>query len=745
MGPSWLQIGTEGGFLPKLVERKPQPVTWRLDPAQFWFFTVKDTSLGLMPAERADVIVDFTGLEGETLIVYNDAPAAWPAGDTRYDYYTGAPDQRDTGGYGIDTWNPDTSTWEASGPLPGKGPNTRTIMQIKVRTTPPNPAYNFSRAALEQEFVPPSKTTPGLFERAQEPIIVGQTAYKDVYPNSYFPPNYPWQGIAKIQDNAINFMTVSGKPVIATLEPKAMHDEMGASFDPEYGRMAANLGMQTPNPTTLTALAILYGYSDVPSELITNSIGFNISVLPNNAVPGTYTLADGTQIWKISHNGVDTHPIHFHVFDVQVINRVGWDGLIALPDPNELGWKDTVKVSPLMDTIVAMRPVAPTLPFGLPNSLRPLNPAIPVNSPMGFSQIDWTTGQAWGPTSQYPLGISNFIHDFKWEYVWHCHILGHEEMDMMRSIELSVASNVSAAPALTGVSTKGVLSWTDPTPVNYVTQAGFGNPASEIGFRVERCDGTCTATGTFVEIKKTLANATTYRDATVIPQITYSYRVIAYNAAGDSAASNIVTVTTFPRPIVTTTSPMPVGTVGVLYNRTLTASSGSGTYTTWSVSSGTLPAGLGLNPSTGVISGTPTTSGTNTFFVQVQDSDGVMSTPKSLSITVGNVPTAPPANFRVITTTQTAITLGWNTNTALYVQGFMIERAPNIVIGGVNTPGTFVQVTAAPAATATRYTNSSSVASPIVANTKYWYRIRAYNAYGTSAYATPSIMATTLP
>ena len=34
-----------------------------------------------------------------------------------------------------------------------------------------------------------------------------------------------------------------------------------------------------------------------------------------------------TQLWKITHNGVDTHPIHFHLFNVQVINRVGWDGM----------------------------------------------------------------------------------------------------------------------------------------------------------------------------------------------------------------------------------------------------------------------------------------------------------------------------------------------------------------------------------------------------------------------------------
>ena len=36
-------------------------------------------SLLLAPAERADVIVDFSQFAGKTLILYNDAPAAFPA------------------------------------------------------------------------------------------------------------------------------------------------------------------------------------------------------------------------------------------------------------------------------------------------------------------------------------------------------------------------------------------------------------------------------------------------------------------------------------------------------------------------------------------------------------------------------------------------------------------------------------------------------------------------------------------
>ena len=48
---------------------------------------------------------------------------------------------------------------------------------------------------------------------------------------------------------------------------------------------------------------------------------------------------------------------------MQLINRVGWDGAIRPPDPNELGWKDTVRMNPLEDAIVALRPVTPSASF----------------------------------------------------------------------------------------------------------------------------------------------------------------------------------------------------------------------------------------------------------------------------------------------------------------------------------------------------------------------------------------------
>ena len=97
-GPDWIMIGTEGGFMPKPVVLPQKPVGWNLNPAYFNFGVVNQHSLFLGSAERADVVVDFSGYAGKTLILYNDSPAPVPAGATPYDYYTGAPNQMDAGG-----------------------------------------------------------------------------------------------------------------------------------------------------------------------------------------------------------------------------------------------------------------------------------------------------------------------------------------------------------------------------------------------------------------------------------------------------------------------------------------------------------------------------------------------------------------------------------------------------------------------------------------------------------------------
>ena len=479
-GPAFIQIGTEGGFLPKPVVLANQPVQWNLDPTMFNVGNVLQQrdgggTLFLGPAERADVIVDFSSFAGQTLILYNDAPTAFPALDPHYDYYTGAPDRTDIGGY--------------IAIPPGVGPNIRTVMQIVISGSPGTPLpddYNAGRlTALQTAFVGPA----GVFQQSQDPIVVGQTAYNDTYATT-FPATWPNWGLSRISDGAISFQKVDGSLVSnLNMKPKAIHDEMGATFD-DYGRMSAKLGLEMPFTNAAIANFILQNFVDPVTEKV---------------------KAGEIQVWRITHNGVDTHPIHFHLFDVQVLNRVGWDGFIRLPDDNELGWKDTVRMAPLEDTIVALRPVQPQAPFMMPNSIRPLHPAMPLGSTEGFSQIDITDGG-----NLVPLQTNQMV-NFGHEYTWHCHILSHEENDMMRPISFNVDQLLYVANAGAGISQWDMGTWsqintTDPASM---TAAGSLLYANFTGLGLYKYDGTAwSQINTVIPASMTAAGSLLYANFT---------------------------------------------------------------------------------------------------------------------------------------------------------------------------------------------------------------------------------------
>ncbi len=416
-GPAMVQVMNEGGFLPKPVVLPNQPINWNVDPTTFTAGLVLQQNQGggtlmIGPAERADVLVDFTKYAGKTLILYNDAPAPWPALDPHYDYYTGSPDNRDMGG--------------ADRTHAGRGPNTRTIMKIVVGgggSYGPVPvddrdAVPTNLGAIQTRFA----GLTGAFATSQEPIVVGQGAgigagaYNSVYEKT-FPTTWPTWGVSRITDTSLSFMRPDGVVVNNyPMEPKAIQDEMGETFD-DYGRMSAKLGLENAFTNAGTQTFILQNFVDPPTEIVAK---------------------DQVQIWKITHNGVDTHPVHFHLFEVQVLNRVGWDGFIYLPDDNELGWKDTVRISPLEDTIVALRPAKIQVPFTVPNSVRPLNPAFPLNASglaAGFSGFGVDENGMATTTN-----VTNQLFNFGHEYVWHCHILSHEEQDMMRPLVLNANS-----------------------------------------------------------------------------------------------------------------------------------------------------------------------------------------------------------------------------------------------------------------------------------------------------------------
>jgi FtsP/CotA-like multicopper oxidase with cupredoxin domain len=171
-GPMMYQIGTEGGMFDHVVEipstvTNYENMTDINNPANpnLPLLVVKEHGLHLAPAERADVVIDFSQYAGKTLILYNDAPAPSPGPDSRYDYFTGDADQTSMGG--------------APTTLPGKGPNTRTVMQIRVApaapgTTPaPFAVYDAATGALDPTsgLAKLKAGLPGVVAATQDPLL----------------------------------------------------------------------------------------------------------------------------------------------------------------------------------------------------------------------------------------------------------------------------------------------------------------------------------------------------------------------------------------------------------------------------------------------------------------------------------------------------------------------------------------------------------------------------------------------
>jgi hypothetical protein len=135
----------------------------------------------------------------------------------------------------------------------------------------------------------------------------------------------------------------------------------------------------------------------------------------------------------------------------------------------------------------------------------------------------------------------------------------------------------------------------------------------------------------------------------------YSYTVRVTDSSSAPVAQVAQTATriytgTVVGPLITTTS-LPAATVGTQYTFTIEVEGGASPFA-WSVVTGTLPAGLTLDPVTGVVSGTPTAPGTSTFTIQIVDGQtGVSSAP--FTLTVG-LPPAPAIDFSGLPDTVTA-------------------------------------------------------------------------------------------
>lgn len=730
-GPDWIQIGTEGGFLPTPAIIVPQYTTWNLNATAFNFGNVDKHALLLGTAERADVIVDFSQYAGKTLILYNDAPAPFPANDTRCDYFTGDPDQTDIGG--------------APTTLPGYGPNTRTVMQIRVGTANPAPAYDtkplfdvFAKGSIPAVGNVPANT--GVFATGQDTIIMPQAKYNKAYNVTNLPAD-PFSAYVQLYENTKTFFPINkdgvkqATAVTLPLQPKAMHDEMSGVFD-EYGRMSGFLGLTSPKATSIGAPFIAYGYSSPPVELF-KGIEEDLDAVQIGSAD------DGTQIWKITHNGVDTHTIHVHLFSGQLINRVAWDGVMLPPDDNELGWKETFRVNPLEQTIIAMRPKVPAaseLPFAVPNSVRLIDPTLP-----NGAILPTPPPESWfDPQDNVLAQVINHEVNFGWEYVYHCHILSHEEMDMMHAM----AVNVKPQPPIglkfttTGSGSKKTinLSWLDKS-------------ANETSFQIQRA---LSPSGPWTNLATVGPNTKTYSDLVGTSTQVYSYKVFAINTIGDtltpgfptlttqSADSNIVSMST-PAPTIPAAPTVLTGTVQagpqILLSWTDNATNETGFIIERKLNNGafTLLTTMNANNLTGKVSFLDkNVSPGNTYAYRVAaiNSAGTSAYTNTVTLILPKLPNPPSqlnATAKVNDKRSAIVTLTWKDN-SLDETGFTIDRATNPSFTGTSLVSVLV------AANKTTYTTGN-----LTRNTRYYFRIRANNAAGSTVWLNANPFPVTTP
>ena len=342
-GPAMWQIGSDGGLLDA-----PVKVSDAADP--------NGLELVLAPAERADVMVDFAGLKGKKLLLVNSANAPYPGGDP------------------VD---PDTS---------GQILQIRVNLALSGKDRSYNPAH--PRKSLREQ--PIVKLDPAITLR---------------------PPDAKRQLV-------LDEVEGEGGPLMVLLNNT---------------RWAGNRETDPPEP--------------IPGS-VSNGYGLNVTEVPR---------VGSTEVWEIVNLTEDAHPIHLHLIQFQVIEReafvdpesyeASWAALfpggtyggvtyppgVVIPaygppsaysvpngagalggnpdptpflsgtpvpaEPNERGWKDTVKVFPGTVTRIVARFAPQDMP--VPG-------AVPGQNLYPF---DATIGPG---------------------YVWHCHILDHEDNEMMR-------------------------------------------------------------------------------------------------------------------------------------------------------------------------------------------------------------------------------------------------------------------------------------------------------------------------
>ncbi len=346
------------------------------------------TNLTIAPGERYDVIVDFTGFDGKAITMTNSARAPFPAGAT-----------------------PDNAT-------------TAQIMQFQVTSLLGTPDNSFNPAAAGAT-LRGGAGQPPVINRLVDPVggtaiatpaktrqlvlreIVGPGGPIEVLLN-----NTKWNGLQEGTTTPVSGSSLLG-PNWATELPQVGSTEMWEII---------NLtGDAHPIHVHLVQFQLM---NRQPFQLTKYTANYQAAFPAGVAIDGYGPPAD--YITGLDANGLQITPFLGGNPDVTPYLQNG----VTPPHPWEAGWKDTVIMMPGEVTRIMVRWTPQSIAVG---SETPGSSQYPGFNPTGLT-----------PISYGPDQVSDAVGP---GYVWHCHILDHEDNEMMRPyIPVDNANNVYSAP-----------------------------------------------------------------------------------------------------------------------------------------------------------------------------------------------------------------------------------------------------------------------------------------------------------
>lgn len=228
--------------------------------------------------------------------------------------------------------------------------------------------------------------------------------------------------------------------------------------------------------------------------------------------------------------------------------------------------------------------------------------------------------------------------------------------------------------------------------------------AAAAGCTASSLSGTTNAPVSTTSIASNFNSSITTNLTGLTANTTYYFQAVGFDGGVAKSYGNILSFTT----ITITTSSLPGGTKDVSYNATVAGSGGSGSYS-FAVTAGSLPTGLTLSTG-GLISGTPTVSGTSNFTVTLTELYYNTTTTKDLSIAVIEVVTSAATNKSA-----TGATLNGSASVNL--------GTPKFCYSNSNPNGNFDASSCTSVSAAEASSPYTAALSGLTASTTYWFQL----------------------